>query len=100
MKDAEPKKVAIHDDSCGAVLDADGRCPVCKFIPDMQSIVLITPCPEISPMGSHRCASAKDDTDKYADDFCNAFEASEVAEECPPGFCATCPSCPVTKDDK
>ena len=35
--------VAIHDDSCGEVIDVDGRCPVCKFIPDMQSITMIEP---------------------------------------------------------
>jgi len=27
----------FHDDDCGELLDADGRCPKCKFHPDMQS---------------------------------------------------------------
>jgi hypothetical protein len=34
-------KVAIHDDDCGEVLDRYGRCPVCRFIPDMQSVALV-----------------------------------------------------------
>ena len=31
------KKVLIHDDDCGEVLNADGLCPKCQFYPDMQS---------------------------------------------------------------
>lgn len=27
----------FHDDDCGVLLDADGRCPKCGFHPDMQS---------------------------------------------------------------
>lgn len=27
----------FHDDDCGELLDQDGRCPKCKFHPDMQS---------------------------------------------------------------
>jgi hypothetical protein len=31
----------IHDDGCGAALDADGMCPRCKFHPDMQSTAVV-----------------------------------------------------------
>jgi hypothetical protein len=27
----------FHDDSCGELLDKDGKCPKCNFHPDMQS---------------------------------------------------------------
>ena len=30
-------KLMYHDDDCGELLDRDGRCPKCKFHPDMQS---------------------------------------------------------------
>ncbi len=30
-------KVMVHDDDCGEILDAEGRCPKCGFHPDIQS---------------------------------------------------------------
>ena len=36
-------KVLIHDDDCGAPLDSVGKCPKCKFIPDMQSTAFVEP---------------------------------------------------------
>lgn len=30
-------QIMFHDDDCGELLDKDGRCPKCKFHPDMQS---------------------------------------------------------------
>lgn len=30
-------QLMFHDDSCGELLDAHGRCPKCEFSPDMQS---------------------------------------------------------------
>lgn len=27
----------VHDDDCGEILDAEGRCPKCGFHPDIQS---------------------------------------------------------------
>lgn len=31
-------KLMFHDDDCGALLDGEGRCHICLFHPDMQSI--------------------------------------------------------------
>lgn len=31
-------KLMYHDDGCGAFLDDCGRCPACKYCPDMQSL--------------------------------------------------------------
>lgn len=30
-------KLMFHDDDCGELLDDEGKCPKCKFHPDMQS---------------------------------------------------------------
>ena len=30
-------KLMFHDDSCGEFLDAEGKCPKCRFHPDTQS---------------------------------------------------------------
>lgn len=30
-------RLMFHDDSCGELLDHEGRCPSCGFHPDMQS---------------------------------------------------------------
>jgi hypothetical protein len=30
-------RLMFHDDSCGELLDRDGRCPSCGLHPDMQS---------------------------------------------------------------
>ena len=35
------KRVLMHDDDCGAELDARGRCPKCGFAPDMQSTAFV-----------------------------------------------------------
>lgn len=39
----EEPPVLIHDDDCGARLDADGLCPFCGFCPDMQSVAIVRP---------------------------------------------------------
>jgi hypothetical protein len=31
-------KLMYHDDGCKAFLDNTGRCPACKYHPDMQSL--------------------------------------------------------------
>lgn len=38
-------KQFIHDDGCGATLNADGMCPACGFHPDMQSCKLVKRVP-------------------------------------------------------
>lgn len=35
-------KILFHDDDCGAHLGEGGKCPKCKFVPDMQSIGILT----------------------------------------------------------
>lgn len=30
-------RVMFHDDDCGALLDAEGRCPDCRLSPDARS---------------------------------------------------------------
>jgi len=42
------KAVAVfyHDDPpCEEKLDADGKCPECRFVPDMQSLAIRYHCP-------------------------------------------------------
>jgi hypothetical protein len=41
----------FHDDDCGELLDADGKCGKCGFYPDMQSTAFRdVPASELRPL--------------------------------------------------